>query len=263
MTRSDRVALFGMMIDNVTMDEAVDAVRRLIESEGRHYVATPNVDHIVRLHKDPAFRRAYAGASLVIPDGMPLIWASRSLGRPLKGRVTGADLLPNVCRMAAQMSKSVYFLGGREGVAQHAGENLAARYPGLRVAGAYSPPMGFERDPAEHQRIVECINAAQPDVLAIGLGSPKQELWIAEHLHTLAVKVALCIGAGIDFAAGTAVRAPHWMQDHGLEWAWRLLQEPSRLWKRYLVDDVAFAKIVAQEWWRLRSQRTGGQYEQG
>jgi N-acetylglucosaminyldiphosphoundecaprenol N-acetyl-beta-D-mannosaminyltransferase len=249
----NRVSLFGITIDNVTMAEAVEAVRRLLEDgHGRHHVATPNVDHIVRLYKDPAFRRAYAGASLVIPDGMPLVWASRPLGRPLKRRVTGADLLPKVCEMAASMEKSVFFLGGAEGVAHRAARNLRARHAGLQIAGTYSPPMGFERDPAEHRRIVERINRVRPDVLVIGLGAPKQELWIAAHKRELQFGVALCIGAAIDIAAGGVERAPQWMQDHGLEWLWRLMQEPGRLWKRYLIDDMAFAGIVAREWWRLR-----------
>jgi N-acetylglucosaminyldiphosphoundecaprenol N-acetyl-beta-D-mannosaminyltransferase len=253
MTPPNRVSLFGISIDNLTMAEAVESVRRLLEDRNRqHYVATPNVDHIVRLHKDAVFRQAYAGASLVLADGMPLVWASRSLGRPLKMRVTGADLLPGVCEMAAPIGKSVFLLGGLNGVAERAAHNLRARYPGLQVAGVYSPPLGFERDAREQQRIVERINRARPDLLAIGLGSPKQELWIAAHRRQLQFGVALCIGAAIDFAAGVLQRAPQWMQRHGLEWLWRLSRDPRRLWKRYLVDDLAFAKIVAREWWRLR-----------
>jgi len=251
-----RTALFGITIDNLTMAQAVEAIRELVnDSKGHHYVATPNTDHIVRLHKDPVFRKAYAGASLVLADGMPLIWASRSLGRPLQMRVTGADLLPAVCEMAAANAKSVFLLGGRAGVAERAALNLQAAYPGLQIAGTYSPPLGFERDPVEQRRIVEQVNRVCPDVLAIGLGAPKQELWIAAHHRELQFGVALCIGAAIDFAAGAVERAPRWMQEGGLEWFWRLAQEPRRLWKRYLVDDMAFARIVAREWWRIRVRR--------
>jgi N-acetylglucosaminyldiphosphoundecaprenol N-acetyl-beta-D-mannosaminyltransferase len=251
-----RLSLFGIAIDNVTMAQAVNIVRELLrQGKARHYVVTPNTDHIVRLHKDAAFRKAYAGASLVLADGMPLIWASRALGRPLKARVTGADLLPAVGEMAAAAGKSLFILGGRPGIAERAARNLQARYPGLRIAGTYAPPMGFERDPAENQRIVERINRAQPDVLAIGLGAPKQELWIAAHHRKLEFGVALCIGAAIDFAAGALERAPLWMQEQGLEWLWRLAQEPGRLWKRYLVEDMAFARIVAREWWQRHMPR--------
>lgn len=249
-----RVLLYGITIDNLTPAEAVEEVRRLLDyGKGQHYVVTPNVDHVVRLEHDPAFRKAYASAALVLPDGMPLVWASRLLGRPLRGRVTGADLLPQVCQMAAASGKSIFLLGGREGVAEGAARNLQARFPGLRIAGFYSPPMGFERDAAENRRIVERVNRARPDILAIGLGAPKQELWISEHRRSLDFGVALCVGAALDFAAGTLARAPRWMREAGLEWLWRLAREPRRLWKRYLVDDVAFGRIVAQQWLKRRS----------
>lgn len=249
----DRITLFGVTMDNVTAAEAVEAVRRLMnEGPGQHYVTTPNTDHVVRLQTDNQLRAAHAGAALCIADGMPVIWASRLLGRPLKERVTGADLLPNVCAMAAKDGRSLYLLGGLEGVAERAAHNLRARFPGLRIAGTYSPPFGFERDAEECRRIAERIDRARPDILAIGLGCPKQELWIAKHRHDMRYGVALCIGAAIDFAAGNLSRAPQWMQDNGLEWLFRLAQEPGRLWKRYLVDDMAFARVVAREWFNRR-----------
>jgi N-acetylglucosaminyldiphosphoundecaprenol N-acetyl-beta-D-mannosaminyltransferase len=248
-----RQLLFGITIDNLTNEEAVEAVRRLLDARnGQHYVVTPNVDHVVRLEADAAFRQAYAGASLVLADGMPLVWASRVLGRPLKDRVTGADLLPRACAMAAAHGRSVFLLGGRDGVAELAARNLAARYPGLRIAGTYSPPLGFERDAAENRRIAALVNRARPDLLAIGLGAPKQELWIAQHRRSLDFGVALCVGAALDFAAGTLPRAPRWLRESGFEWAWRLAREPRRLWKRYLVDDMAFGRIVLREWRRIR-----------
>lgn len=253
MNPRDTIGLFGIAIDNVTMAQALECLRMLLMDEGGHYyVVTPNVHHIVRLQRDALFRQAYAGASLVLADGMPLVWASRSLGRPLKMRVTGADLLPCVCEMAASLDKSVFLLGGRDGVAERAAHNLRLAYPGLRIAGTDSPPMGFERDPVEQRRVVERINGAKADVLAVGLGAPKQELWIAAHQRELDFRVALCIGAAIDYVAQTLKRAPHWMQSCGLEWLWRLLQEPRRLWKRYLIDDLAFAPLLVEEWWRKK-----------
>lgn len=250
---NERISLFGVTMDNVTAAEAVEAVRRLMDDpQGQHYVTTPNTDHVVRLQTDSQLRAAHADASLCIADGMPVIWASRLLGRPLKERVTGADLLPNVCARAAQDGRSLYLLGGMDGVAERAAHNLRARYPGLRIAGTYSPPFGFERDADECRRIAERIDRARPDILAIGLGCPKQELWIAAHRREMRYGVALCIGAAIDFAAGNLARAPQWMQDNGLEWLYRLAQEPGRLWKRYLVDDMAFARVVAREWLNLR-----------
>jgi N-acetylglucosaminyldiphosphoundecaprenol N-acetyl-beta-D-mannosaminyltransferase len=162
-----------------------------------------------------------------------------------------------VCEMAAAHGKSLFLLGGRPGIAERAASSLHARYAGLRIAGTYAPPMGFERDGAEQRRIVEHVNRVRPDLLAIGLGAPKQELWIAAHRSELDFGVALCIGAAIDFAAGTVRRAPRYMQKHGLEWLWRLGQEPRRLWKRYLVEDLAFGALVAREWWRLRVSGPG------
>jgi exopolysaccharide biosynthesis WecB/TagA/CpsF family protein len=248
----ERVTLFGVTIDNVTAAEAVDRVSVLLENGSQHYVTTPNTDHVVRLQKDTALRQAHAEASLVLADGWPVVQACRILGRPLKGRVTGADLLPSVCEMGAKSGRSLYILGGMDGVAERAAHNLRARYPGLRIAGTYSPPFGFERDADECRRIAERIDRARPDILAIGLGCPKQELWIAKHRHEMQFGVALCIGAAIDFAAGNLSRAPQWMQHNGLEWLYRLAQEPGRLWKRYLVDDMAFARVVAREWFNRR-----------
>lgn len=247
-----RIELFGIVIHNVTMNEAVEGITGWLAGSGRHYVTTPNVDHVMRLQHDPEFRQIYRNASLVVADGMPIIWASRWLGKPLKERVSGADLLPKVCEVAAASGKTVFLLGGKDGIAERAAQNLQARFPSLRVVGAYGPPFGFESDEAENQRIVRVINEAQPDILFVGLGAPKQEKWVARHLQQLQIKVALCVGAGIDYVAGTLKRAPRWMQRVGLEWAWRLFQEPGRLWRRYLVTDLAFGGICLSEWWRMR-----------
>jgi N-acetylglucosaminyldiphosphoundecaprenol N-acetyl-beta-D-mannosaminyltransferase len=252
-----RVELFGIVIHNVTMDEAVDGIAGWLTGSGRHYVTTPNVDHVMRLQRDPGFRQIYRNASLVVADGMPLIWASRWLGKPLKERVSGADLLPKVCEATAQLGKTVFLLGGKDGIAERAARNLQARFPSLRIVGSYGPPVGFESNEAENQRIVRAINEAQPDVLFVCLGAPKQEQWVARYLQQLHIKVALCVGAGIDYAAGTLKRAPQWMQRVGLEWAWRLLQEPGRLWRRYLVTDLAFGGVCLSEWWRLRVLQQG------
>lgn len=249
------VELFGILIHNVTMAEAIDDIKGWLAGTGRHYVTTPNVDHVMRLQKDPEFRQIYQQASLVVADGMPIIWASRLLGKPLKGRVCGSDLLPKVCEVAAERGKTVFLLGGKDGVAERAADNLRARFPSLRIVGSYGPPFGFESDEAENQRIVQRINHARPDLLFVGLGAPKQEKWVARHLHQLEIKVALCVGAGIDYVAGTLARAPRWMRRTGLEWLWRLLQEPKRLWQRYLIEDMAFVRLFLNEWWRLRVRK--------
>ncbi len=248
-----KVELFGIAIDNVTLKEAVEGVHRLLQSGKKHFVTTPNVDHIMRLHEDKEFFEIYQKASLVIADGMPIVWASWILGKPLKERVAGSDLFLPLCRLAAQKGYGVYFLGGEVGVAQKATANLKNLFPSLRVVGHYAPPFGFESDPGENNRIVQLINQAKPDLLFVALGAPKQEKWIARHKDQLEFKVALCIGASVDFAAGVVKRAPVWMQRGGLEWLWRLLLEPKRLWRRYLVQDIAFLPLVFDQWvqtWR-------------
>lgn len=237
----------GVRIDNLTFVEALERIVTLVHEHQAHYIVTPNADHMVRLQEDTDFRKVYREAALTVADGMPLIWASKFLGTPLKERITGADLLPRLCQKAAQQGLSVYFLGAAPGVAQKAADQLRAENPGLRVVGIYSPPFGFEKDDDECQRIVKHINQRTPDIIFVGLGSPKQEFWIAQYRKKLKAGVLLGIGAAIAFAAGVEKRAPFIMQKTGLEWLYRLLQDPMRLGQRYF-KDLAFFLIVYRLW---------------
>ncbi len=248
-----RAGLFGLALDNVTMAQAVQKVDHFLADGEKHYVVTANVDHIVMLQKDREFLQAYRGAALAVADGMPIVWASRLLGRPLAERVAGSDLFIRVCELCARKGYRIYFLGAEPGVALQAARNLKERFAGLDVVGTDAPLQGFDTDLLENRAVIDRINRAQPDVLCIALGAPKQEKWIARHVSELDIRVALCVGAAIDFAAGRVRRAPHWMQAAGLEWLWRLLADPRRLWRRYLVQDLAFIKIFLTEW--LRSSR--------
>jgi len=248
----NRVGLFGIAVDNVTQQEAVARMKELLSGRGRHYVVTPNVDHVVRLQKDPEFLEAYRGASLVTADGMPVVWASRLLGKPLKERVAGSDLVPAVCRLAAEGGYTVFFLGGNPGVAEKAGENLRRSIPGLKVAGSYAPPFGFEKDPAQNEETVRRVNEAKPDVVFIALSAPRQEKWIHRHAGRLQFRLALCIGSALDYPAGMARRAPGWMRRCGLEWVWRIRLEPGRLARRYLIEDMVFVGIFLREWLGLK-----------
>jgi N-acetylglucosaminyldiphosphoundecaprenol N-acetyl-beta-D-mannosaminyltransferase len=248
------VELFGMRIDSLRMPEAVEKLQAWIAAtDGRcRYVVTPNVDHAVMYSERPELRAAYERASLVLADGFPVVAASRLLGRPLPERVAGSDLAPALFA-ASKPGKAgermrVYLLGAAPGVAERAGRNIEARWPGVEIVGTYSPPLGFERDERENAAIIERINAARADVLVIGLGAPKQELWIAAHQEKLTAKTALCIGATIDFLAGEKKRAPRWMQRFGVEWLHRLLSEPKRLLKRYAHDAMVFPRLVWREW---------------
>jgi len=250
-----KVTIGDAVIDNVTMAEAVTAVERFIARRRPSIVVTPNVDHIVRLRGDTEFRRAYRAADLVLADGAPLLWAARLLGTPLRQKVSGSDLFPEVCRRAARKGYRLFFLGGRPDSARLAAEGLRRRFPGIRIVGVLCPPFGFERDETENQRCVRMIREANPDVLLVGLGSPKQEKWIHAHYERLGVPVCIGIGATFEFAAGIVKRAPAWMQQHGLEWFWRLTREPQRLWKRYLVDDLRFFSIVLSQVMKTRLRR--------
>lgn len=249
-----KVRLFDLSIDNVNMEEALETIDQLIANGGKHFVVTPNVDHVVRLHSDAEFFKVYQKASLVVADGLPIIWASRLLGRPLKERVAGSDLIVPVCQLAAQRGYSVYFMGGEEGSGEKAAQKLKISFPSLKVSGYYSPPFGFEKDPAENQKIVRQINGAKTDILFVALGAPKQEKWIETYIHQLQIKLGLCVGAGVEFIAGTLKRAPVWMRKVGLEWSWRLAHDPGRLWKRYLIQDLAFLGIFLRELMKGRKE---------
>ncbi len=236
----DQVELLGVPIDNLTMSSAIARVEDLVARGIPSYVVTPNVDHLVKLQRDPEFQRAYAEADLVLADGMPLVWASRLLRTPLLAKVSGSDLFEVFAEVAARRGYRLYFLGGRPGAAERAASVLGERHPGLLVCGVEAPPRGFEQDPAQNDAVIARVRAARPDVLFVGLGAPKQELWLHAHRDALEVPVSIGVGASFDFVAGMVQRAPRWAQRSGLEWAWRLSMEPRRLWRRYLVEDPAF-----------------------
>jgi N-acetylglucosaminyldiphosphoundecaprenol N-acetyl-beta-D-mannosaminyltransferase len=249
------VRLFGMDIHAVSAHEALRHVRTwaLDPFERLRYVVTPNVQHTMVFQENPAFREAYSEAALVVADGWPLVVSSWLLGGSLPERVAGSDLLPGLFD-ATQTGEpvSVFLLGAPPGVGERAASVIGTRWPNVIVKGTYSPPLGFERDDAENRRILELVARASPDVLVVGLGAPKQELWTYRFRNELKAKVALCVGATIDFIAGTKARAPEWMQRSGLEWVHRAVTEPRRLGRRYAEHAIMFPALVAREWHRTR-----------
>lgn len=246
-----RMDFLNTQVDNLTMDEALAAIDRLIAENKNAYVVTPNVDHIVQLERGGVLCDIYAGADLILTDGKPLIWISKLYGTPIKEKISGSDLFPLLCAMAAQKGYRMFFLGAAEGVAAKAAENLTAKYPGLQVVGTYSPPVGFEDNKEQMAQIEEMIKAAAPHILVVGLGCPKQERFIFNNKDRLGVPISLGLGASLDFEAGSIKRAPKWMSDHGLEWLYRAVSEPKRLAKRYIVDAVEIAPIV----WKYRKRK--------
>lgn len=239
-----RMKFMNTEIDNLTMDETLEAIDKLIQQNKNAYVVTPNVDHIVQLEIGGELCEVYKNADLILTDGKPLLWIAKWYGTPIKEKISGSDLFPLLCQMAAKKKYTMYFLGAAEGVAAQAAENLMKRYPGLKVVGTYSPSYGFEKNDAEMQKIETMIKIAKPHILIVGLGCPKQELFIQHNKDRLNVPISLGLGASLDFEAGNIKRAPKWMADHGLEWLFRIIQDPKRLVKRYLVDDRKIIKII-------------------
>jgi len=237
---SNPVIIGGLAFDNVTMKEAIDVVEDHIERREGLLVVTTNVDNLLRLGRDEEFRRAYAKAGLVLADGAPLLWVARLQGTPLKTRVTGVDFVVEFCRVAAQRSRRIFFLGGLDGAAQQAAEVLQKRFPELIVVGTHSPSLGFERKEDENRQIIEMVKSKRPDVLFVAVGAPKQEKWLWRHRQDLGPIVCMGVGAAFDFVSGRKRRAPLWMRNRGLEWLWRLAHEPRRLFHRYIIEDFPF-----------------------
>ncbi|BAB80202.1 N-acetyl-mannosamine transferase [Clostridium perfringens str. 13] len=231
-------------VDNLTMNEAIDRAEELIIKKKPSYVVTPNVDHIVKLENDKEFQEVYKNADLILTDGMPLIWISKIKGNPIKEKISGSDFFPKLCERAAEKGYSLFLLGAAEGVAAKAAKNLKEKYESLDIVGTYSPSYGFEKKDDEIKMIIEMINEAKPDILAVGLGAPKQEKFLHKYRNDLNVPISLAIGASIDFEAGNINRAPKWMQNSGFEWAYRLIKEPKRMFKRYVIDDMKIFKLI-------------------
>lgn len=238
-------------IDNLTMDEALDAIDDLIAQNRNAYVVTPNVDHIIQLERGGEIVEVYKHADLILCDGKPLVWLSRLYGTPIKEKISGSDLFPKLCERASKKGYRMFFLGAAEGVAERAAKRLTKRYPGLQVVGTYSPPYGFEKNQEEMNNIIEMIRVSKPHILIVALGAPKQEKFMYHNREELKVPVSLGLGASLDFEAGVVKRAPKWMADHGLEWIYRIFQDPKRLAKRYLVDDIGIFKLA----WKYRPNK--------
>ena len=246
---SKKLRMFGIDFNPLTMSEAVSEVLSWTDKSEYNcqYVVTPNVDHVVKFQKDQSLRDSYKDASLVVVDGKPVLWASKIL-KPLPETVPGSDLCPAIFDAVEQhQGARVFLLGAAEGVAAKAAIEIEKRWPSITICGYYSPPMGFNAQALTNATAIELINKEKPDILIVGLGAPKQEIWTHTMQHQLQVKVALCVGASIDFLAGEKSRAPRFMRAIGLEWLHRALSEPKRLMGRYWHDAKVFPVIVIKE----------------
>ena len=242
--------ILGMRVDATSYEEATRRVLAWARGGESRYVCVANVHMVMEAYDDSRYRALVNAADLVTPDGMPLVWVLRRLGVRGQERVYGPELTLRVCAAAAREGIPVGFYGGAPEVLEKLVEKLKARFPGLRVAYAYSPPFR-SLTPEEDARIVEAINASGARILFVGLGCPKQERWMAEHRGRVKA-VMLGVGAAFDFHAGRVPQAPAWMQRLGLEWFFRLLMEPKRLWRRYAKHNPRFVVLAALQLLGLR-----------
>ncbi len=247
-TKAGRVQIGGAAVDSLSFAEAVESIERhILEGRSPAYAVTPNAQHIVLLNEDQRLKGIYDQAEFVFADGASLLMAAKWLGRKFPERVTGVDLFQALCSSAAKRGFRVFLLGGQPGSAERAAAILQERNPGLKIAGTYCPAFGFENDQEEFRRVLETVKNSKCDLLFVGFGAPKQEYWIADNYAGLGVPLSMGIGGSFDMVAGVTPRAPNWMQRMGLEWLFRLMAEPKRLWKRYLIGNLKFMSIVRKQ----------------
>jgi N-acetylglucosaminyldiphosphoundecaprenol N-acetyl-beta-D-mannosaminyltransferase len=240
----NKINILNVSIDNLTQEELL----LLLKDKGG-VVVTPNVDHLIKLQNDPEFHHIYQEADYRVCDSQIVKIVSNWLGNPIREKISGSDFFPAFYNyFKDDLDTKIFLLGAAEGVAHKAQKNINAKLGREMVIGCYSPSYGFEKNEAECQKIIEMINASGATVLAVGVGAPKQEKWIHKYKNQLPhIKVFMAIGATLDFEAGNRPRSPEWMSKYGVEWAFRLMSEPKRLWKRYLVEDLPFFWLVFQQ----------------
>jgi len=243
LTPSSLVDIAGIPVANLSLEEAMAVIEKLVLSGGSHYMTVVNAAKIVTARDNAKLRDVILNADLVTADGMSVVWASRLLGRSLKGRVTGIDMFDKLLERASAMGWSVYLLGASEESLREVAARLTTRYKTLRLAGSHNGYFGA----SEAGDIADEISAARADLLFVAMGSPSQEYWISENLLRSGVRFAMGVGGAFDHLSGRSRRAPRWMQDAGLEWFYRLMREPRRLWRRYLIGNSIFIWLVLRQ----------------
>lgn len=238
MLNTNRIPFLNTYVDNLTAREAKSCVDQLINTPGYHYVVTPNSDIVVKMQDDSQLKKICEEADLILTDGQIVVKISRRGKYPIKERVAMTDFVWDVMDLADEKGYKVFFFGGKEEVLKKATSKIEEKYPKLKVVGAYSPPFGFEKNKEQLKVANEKIKASGADILIVFLGCPKQEKFIAKNREKFCVPISITMGGCVDFIAGGVNRAPQWMQNIGLEWFYRFLQEPKRMFRRYFIDDV-------------------------
>jgi N-acetylglucosaminyldiphosphoundecaprenol N-acetyl-beta-D-mannosaminyltransferase len=243
---SKRIELMGCQVDNLSMEETLNTVEGFIASGQPHQHVVVNVDKLVKARDDAELRNIINNCALINADGMPVVWASRLLGKPLKERVAGVDLFEALMQRSAEKGWRVYLLGAREEIVSRVKQIYEIRFPNLQFAGYRN---GYWK-PEEESAVVDQITLARADILFVAISSPKKEQFLGAYQARMRIPFAMGVGGTFDVAAGKVKRAPRWMQRSGLEWFYRFLQEPRRMFRRYFIDDMAFVGMLAKEWLR-------------
>lgn len=253
---SNQVGILNVLFDNLSVLELLECLHQGV-------VFTPNVDHLMKLQKDPEFFKTYLNADYRVCDSQILMYASRFLGTPLKEKISGSDFFPSFCRFHRNNENiTIFLLGGASGVADRARVRINSKIGREIIVGAHSPSFGFEKNEQECSELIDMVNRSQATVLAVGVGAPKQEKWINKYRDRFtSVQIFLAIGATIDFEAGTIKRAPSWMSKLGIEWLYRIYADPKRLWKRYLIEDLPFFWLLLRQKFGLYRAPTFGSYK--
>jgi N-acetylglucosaminyldiphosphoundecaprenol N-acetyl-beta-D-mannosaminyltransferase len=241
-----RINILGVGVSALNPEMALRTIERWIQDRSPHYVCVRDVHGVVRSVQDKNLRQIHNCSGLVVPDGMPLVWVSRLKGYTAVQRVYGPDLMLNLCSRSIKSGYRHFLYGGGPGINEMLAKDLRNRFPGLQIVGMYSPPFRPLSE-IEDQEICARIQEVKPDIVWVGLSTPKQEFWMSEHIDRLNVPVLIGVGAAFDFHAGVKPQAPRWMQNSGLEWLFRLASEPKRLWRRYLVNNPLFLILIAAQ----------------
>ncbi len=245
------VNVLGVPISAVTLEQAVNTMEEWIKQRDQHYICVAPAYSVALCQTDPTIKQIFNNAGMVTPDGMGLVWAMRVLGYSQKERIYGPDLMLKFSEVAAKKGYTNFYYGGGPGIAEKLAQEMKERFRGLEIVGTFTPPFR-PLTPKEDKIVTEMINKAKPDVVWIGISTPKQDLWMAEHIGKINVPVMVGVGAAFNFLSGKVKQAPKWMQRSGLEWLFRLYQEPGRLWYRYLVYNPLFVLNLALQWSGLR-----------
>ena len=240
-----RPEILGIPFDLIGYDDVLSAIRGWRDRHERRYITITNPHSVLMCHRDPAMKAATTGAALTLPDGVGIMWACAILGYPHRGRVSGPALMLRLCDQGQALGLRHYFYGGADGVADMLAQRMRNRFPGIQIAGTYCPPFRTVTD-EEDAGIVRRINGARPDIVWVGLGAPKQEIWVAAHAGAIDAPAVIGVGAAFDFHSGAVKWAPGWVRRCGLEWAYRLAQNPRRMWRRNVDSPRFLIKVLAQ-----------------